>query len=85
MRVYAMLDKKKAVFDSVLMLAHSDGHVVRSIKESFTGSNHTIEKFPEDFDLYEVAEFAMDSGQVLPSSRFVCNVGVVLNGGGVNA
>lgn len=81
MFLYAMLDKKAGVYGPVMM-AHNDVHMTRVLQETFRGSSHTVEKFPEDFDLYQVASYDGESGEVDRSLRFVANVGVLLNPNG---
>lgn len=84
MKVYALLDKKKSQFDGALMLAHADGHMGRTLVEAFKGTGHVVEKYPADFDVYQVAEFDLDSGQCNGAPKFVCNVAVLFDGG-INA
>lgn len=81
MKVYSMLDKKMAMYTPV-MLAMSDGHVCRNIQEQFEGTKAAPERFPEDFDLYQVAEFIPESGVVTGDLRFVCNLSVIFKNGG---
>jgi len=77
MQMYALLDKKAGTYGGIL-LAASDGHVSRVIVERFTGSGDTVEKFPEDFDLYGLGEYSLETGVVESAVKFVVNVGVIL-------
>lgn len=77
MQLYALLDKKAATYGGILIGA-SDGHVSRVIVERFTGSGDTVEKFPEDFDLYALGEYSLESGVIESKVKFVVNVGVIL-------
>lgn len=77
MKMYALFDKKAGSYGGIL-LAASDGHVSRVIQERFTGSGDTVEKYPEDFDLYSLGEFSLDIGTVQSHVNFVVNVGVIL-------
>lgn len=77
MRVYSLLDKKAHTFGGII-LAAGDGHISRIVQERFTGSGETVEKYPEDFDLYCLGEFCFDSGEIEPDVKFVVNVSVIL-------
>lgn len=77
MQLYSLLDKKAMQFGGIL-LANGDGHVSRVIAERFGGSSDTVEKYPEDFDLYALGEYSLDTGEIDAKSRFVCNVSVIL-------
>lgn len=77
MKLYAMKDVKTGSFGPVMM-GQNDGHMSRTIGETFRGSNHTVERYPGDFELYEVGEMYEGTGEVSGSLRFVCNVSVIL-------
>lgn len=77
MQLYSLMDKKAGSFGGIL-LAASDGHVSRVIQERFTGSGDTVEKYPEDFDLYALGEFTFETGAIQSDIKFVVNVGVIL-------
>lgn len=77
MQMYSLLDKKAMSYGGIL-LAASDGHVSRVIQERFSGSGDTVEKFPEDFDLYALGDFSFETGKIESVVRFVVNVGVIL-------
>lgn len=76
-KLYALFDKKASQYGGVL-IGQADGHMARIVEERFRGSNDTVERFPQDFDLYQLGEYDMDSGHILPEVRFVSNVGVFL-------
>lgn len=78
MLLYSMLDKKMGEHGPIMM-GLNDGHMSRTLVESFRGSNHTVARFPEDYDLYQVGEFDVETGSLRSDVRFVCNVSVVLN------
>lgn len=80
MKLYAMKDLKVGTFGGVMM-GVSDGHIGRIIKENFKGSGHTVERYPQDFDLFELGEMNPESGGITVELRFVCNVGVLLTEG----
>lgn len=77
MQMYTLFDKKASLFGAII-LANGDGHVSRVIQERFAGSNDTVEKYPDDFDLYSLAEYSIETGQIEPKCKFVCNVSVIL-------
>lgn len=77
MQMYALLDKKAMSFGGIL-LAAGDGHVSRVIQERFRGSGDTVEKYPEDFDLYALGEYVLETGVIVSSVKFVVNVSVIL-------
>lgn len=77
MQMYSLLDKKAMTYGGIL-LAAGDGHVARVIQERFTGSGDTIEKYPEDFDLYSIGEFSLETGKIESVVKFVVNVSVIL-------
>lgn len=81
MKLYALLDKKMGQFGMVTQ-AMSDGHIARSLKENFAGTQSTVARFPEDFDLYEVGSFDERTGEVEGAPRFVCNLEVLLKEAG---
>lgn len=76
MKLYALKDTKAGTFGPV-MLALNDGHMGRTVVESFRGSGHTVEKYPGDFDLYQVGEYDQESGATESLVRFVCGVSVL--------
>lgn len=84
MKLYSLRDVKAGVYGGILM-AMNDGHMSRILAERFAGSEETVAKFPDDFELYEVGEFDTDTGAMVGAVKFVCSVGLVLKPGGLNA
>lgn len=82
MFMYSLFDKKAGQYDPAVLLGHSDGHMTRQLDEAFRGSKNTVEKYPDDYDLYQVGEFDQASGTVIALGRFVCNMSVVLHTNG---
>lgn len=80
MQMYSLLDKKAMTYGGIL-LAAGDGHISRIIEERFKGSGETVEKYPQDFDLYALGEYALDTGVIESKVKFVVNVGVILQPG----
>lgn len=78
MKLYALKDVKSGQFGPV-MLAHNDAHMTRSMVEVFKGSRETVAKFPQDFELYEVGEYNLDTGHIVSSPRFVCSAALALD------
>lgn len=77
MMMYSLMDKKAHTYGGIL-LAAGDGHISRIVQERFTGSGETVEKYPEDFDLYCLGHFSFETGEIEPECKFVVNVGVIL-------
>lgn len=84
MKLYSLRDVKAGTYGPVMM-AQNDGHMGRTLVESFRGSGHTVEKYPGDFELFQIAEFDASAGTTDRELRFVCNVSVLFDGGKVNA
>lgn len=83
MKLYALKDVKMGTYGSVMM-AQNDAHMSRLLDESLKGQNVTPAKYPGDFELFQVGEFAADGdGSVHGELRFVCGLSVILseNGG----
>lgn len=80
MLLFSIFDKKASAFGSVMM-APNDGLMCRTIEENVSGSGHTLARFPEDFDLYELGSFDDSTGRLVAADqpRFVCNLAVVLS------
>lgn len=77
MQMYSLMDRKAMTYGGIL-LANGDGHVSRVLLERFTGSGDTVEKYPEDFDLYALGEFSLDTGEIEAKQKFICNLAVIL-------
>lgn len=63
MRIYSLLDRKLKEYGS-LVLGNNDEAVKRAIKDGIPGSNNVIAAHPEDFDLYYLGDFDMESGLI---------------------
>lgn len=81
MKLYALKDVKSGQFGPV-MLAQNDAHMCRTCVEAFSGTRETVARFPGDFELFQVAEYDVDSGGNSQQIRFVCNMDVVLSSNG---
>lgn len=79
MMVFSMLDKKAGMHGAP-MLAMNEAHMGRFLEERFRGSDETVARYPEDFDLYFVADFDEMTGRltVPEQPRFVVNMGIIL-------
>lgn len=64
--VYSLLDVKARQYGA-LVLATSDSHVLRSLKEAVPGSASVMERYPEDFHLMFVGYFDMETGVLEPT------------------
>jgi len=76
-KLYCFLDKKMSLFGPVMM-GHNDGQMSRTLVDTFRGSKHLVEKYPEDFDLYELGELDERTGVIVSAPRFVVNASVIL-------
>lgn len=76
-KLYAMKDVKTGSFGPVMM-GQNDGHMSRTIGETFRGSGHTVERYPGDFELFEIGEMVEGTGEVTGCLRYVCSVSVIL-------
>lgn len=75
-RVYSVLDRKVREFGP-LMLERTEESMIRSLLSGVRDNpTSLIGKYPEDFDLYHVANFDPETGKVVPedSSVLVGNV-----------
>lgn len=80
MNVYSLFDRKLLQYGQ-LVLERNDFGVQRGLCDGIRAQpDSLLSKHPEDFDLYQVAEFDDESGVVtaLVPPRFVSAVSVVL-------
>lgn len=86
MLLYSLKDIKSGMFGPVMM-AQNDAHMCRTLVEAFDGSKETVARFPGDFELFQIAEYSLDSGGSNQQLRFVCSMQLVLdpNGSGGHA
>lgn len=79
MKLYVLHDKKSGLYGPTMM-AMNDGHMSRTLHEAYMGSQEQQAKYPEDYDLYEVAEYDNQTGRVRVDGdpRFVVNLSVIL-------
>lgn len=84
MFLYSIYDRKATQYGPVLM-ALNEGVMSRSVRETFEGTNHAIARWPEDFDLYQIAGFNQDSGETDRALKFICNLAVIMNNGRTDA
>lgn len=77
MKVYSLFDRKLMLFDQ-LFYARNDMAVMRGVSDGLKAQQGTVmANHPEDFDLYEVAEFDQVSGHLegRAAPRLVQNLG----------
>lgn len=65
MRMYSLLDVKLKEFGPIV-LANNDFSLVRAMRDGIPGSNSTVDKHPEDFQVMYLGDFDMDTGKVSP-------------------
>lgn len=63
-QIYALLDRKLRQFGP-LMLEANEQSMRRSLRAGIPGTNSMMEKYPEDFDLYEIGAFDSETGVVV--------------------
>lgn len=59
--LYALLDRKLREYGVVLVSKNTET-MVRELRNQVMGSGSTIEKYPDDFDLYRLGEFDTETG-----------------------
>jgi len=76
--VYALFDRKTREYGRPV-IAKNDDQMRRDL-QSLRGSGDTMEKYPEDFDLYQLAEMETETGRVkgLEELEFVDNLRTIL-------
>lgn len=79
MRIYSLKDRKLQEFGA-LFLSSNDAAVKRALIDGLRGTGNTVEKHPEDFDLYLLGTVSPELGVITPEEipLFVVNVGDVL-------
>lgn len=78
MRMYSLLDRKLREFGAILVERNEDS-MRRSLYNGVKGSNSMVEKYSEDFDLYALGEFNVETGVVTPETpRIVGTVRSIL-------
>ena len=68
-RVYALLDEKLGQFNSPICFP-SDGVAQRTMQDEVNRAEagNAMNRYPEDFAMYRVAEFDPDSGEMFPEA-----------------
>lgn len=65
-RVYSLLDRKLREYGALLLEKNIES-MRRSLYNGLSGSGSLQEKYPDDFDLYEVGSFETETGVLVPS------------------
>ena len=65
MKLYSIFDAKANTFCAPFVCV-SNGVAVRQLMDLVQDEKTTISKYPEDFSLYFIGDFADDSGMLLP-------------------
>lgn len=80
--VYSVRDLKAEYFISPFTL-HSDAEAIRSFGDAVSKGGTTLSDHPEDFQLYKVGEFDIDSGLIVsfPSPVALAMASDFKNGG----
>lgn len=84
MNIYSLFDRKLREYGP-LVLANNDASVCRALCDGIPGTQSTIAKYPDDFDLMLLGAFDSDTGQIAPEviPRLVDNVASILPPGRV--
>lgn len=79
MNIYSLMDLKLKEFGQ-LVLANNHEAVKRALRDGVPGSRSTIEKYPEDFNLYLLGAFDPETGRLVAEEVpvLVDNVAVIL-------
>lgn len=76
-KMYCIHDCKVGAYDKP-WLARSRGEAIRSFADLINSKdNNMVSKHPEDYTLFEVGEFSLDTGNVTPHPAHI-NVGKAL-------
>lgn len=77
-KLYSLFDRKLLEYGQLLQ-ARNDEAIKRNVLDGIKGSNSTVERYPEDFDVFCLGEFDAESGQIQAErARLVVNVATVL-------
>lgn len=72
MNIYSLKDVKSGYMS--LMLYKNDELAIRAFKNMLqSGERNQVTMNPEDFELFSVGSFELDSGIIVSEVRFVCN------------
>jgi len=74
-KVFTLRDKKVEVF-GLPFCAQNEKAAQRMVQQSMEMTNSQIGRYPEDFDVYEIAEFDDNNGQInhdVHHPHFVCS------------
>lgn len=78
LKIYSLLDRKLVEYGQ-LLLARNDDAIKRAVLDGVRGSGSQVEKYSEDFDVFQVGEFDAETGAVVGSRvRLVGNVRDIL-------
>lgn len=78
-KIYSLRDKKLGEFGQLVCMP-TDEAVIRALKDSLgSGQAGTMNKYPEDFELYELGDMDVEEGRIVVTRlpRLVVNVGVL--------
>ena len=82
-RLYSIKDNKVGSFGTV-HACNNKVDVIRELEQVVNEPTNKIGMYPEDFDLYMIAEFDMETGKITPTTNpeFVTNCYSLKRNGG---
>jgi len=73
--LYSLYDRKAGYYLPIFQ-RRTDAEAVREFTEAVTMSEGPISKYPSDFELCELGQMDLDTGEIIPAK----NARVILNG-----
>lgn len=67
-RMYSIYDKKVNVYQPPLF-CHNAGDALRTCHMHFSNPETKVNKYPEDFDVYDIGEYDDQTGQLKPHTN----------------
>lgn len=81
MYVYSLFDEKSQTYGTPFFQL-ADGQATRSLQELVKDSQSLVSKYPEDFILYNIAEFDEVTGLITPKPNpaegFICRASALV-------
>lgn len=60
---YTIRDSKAGIYDERIFSCHTPGEAERIFHQLVNDTNTHIGKYPDDYDLYHIGEFNMETGK----------------------
>lgn len=75
--VYALFDRKLREYGAPV-ISKNEETMRRALVTELKGSNSMPDKYPEDFDLYELGTLDQDTGAIAPRVALIANLSDIL-------